>query len=189
MKIKKISIKIFAVLLAFMVACVGLPVSASTNYIAFGEDLEELAVVRDDEVHPGVELTWYGTFRTYTVDDYYGEGMPDERIGITLVIEKTDVNWEVCAGEANGDFTYGILVTEPSGLPGRGNVSGYEIDQPYIWDRQWFEFMDESTATVTASGNLVYAPWDQVRVFSYPINSATFEAYYIMGTWYDYWIS
>ena len=184
MKIKKISIKIFAVLLAFTVACVGLPVSANTNYIAFGEDLEELAVVRDDEVHPGVELTWYGTFRTYSVYDYFGEGMPDERIGITLVIEKTDVDWEACMGEVNGDFTYTVLVTEPSGLPGRGNVSGYEIDQPYIWDRQWFEFMDESTATVTASGNLVYAMWDQVRVFSYPINSTTFEAYYIMGTWY-----
>ena len=69
MKIKKISIKIFAVLLAFTVACVGLPVSANTNYIAFGEDLEELAVVRSYEVHPGVELTWYGTFRTYSVDD------------------------------------------------------------------------------------------------------------------------
>ena len=189
MKIKKISIKIFAVLLAFTVACVGLPVSANTNYIAFGEDLEELAVVRSYEVHPGVELTWYGTFRTYSVDDYYGEGMPDERIGITLVIEKTYVDWVACEGEANGDFTYTVLVTEASGLHRNGGAEHCEIDQVYVWDRQWFEFMDESTATVTASGKLVYAPWNQDGVFRYPINSTTFDAYYIGGTWYDYWIS
>ena len=188
--IKKYLTKFMTVLLAFMVACVGLPVSASTNYIAFGEDLEELGIVYSLSYEPGVELTWYGTFRTYTVDDYYGEGMPDERIGITLVIENTYIDWNRFAGSIDETFSYTLLVEEPSGLDADDSVSNYKLDQSYIWDVQWFEFMNESTATVTASGNFLYTPWDTNASSSRRfLTTTTFEAYYIYGYWYDYWIS
>jgi hypothetical protein len=49
--------------------------------------------------------------------------------------------------------------------------------------------MDESTATVTTGGSFDYTPSNSNVVRNRTIDQITFEAYYIYGSWYDYWIS